>query len=249
VIRADGPAELARAVDRARRIQVRAGMPADAPLVVERFVAGPEVAVDGLVWDDGLEVLAVFDKPEPLDGPYFEETIFTTPSRHPVDTLEEIEAATARAVSALGLTHGPVHAELRLGPDGPVVIEIAARTIGGLCGRALRFGLMETPLEVLVLRQALGMRKRGFHREPEASGVLMVPIPRSGTLRSVSGEEDARSIPGVTDIEWTMSPGSQVEAMPDGGRYLGFVFARAAEPAAVETALRAAQAALTVYIA
>jgi hypothetical protein len=93
------------------------------------------------------------------------------------------------------------------------------------------------------------MRKRGFHREPEASGVLMVPIPRSGTLRSVSGEEDARSIPGVTDIEWTMSPGSQVEAMPDGGRYLGFVFARAAEPAAVETALRAAQAALTVYIA
>src|SRR5690606_27228076 len=177
-------------------------------------------------------ILAVLDKPIPMTGPAFEETIFVTPSQHPPAVLADIERVTTAAVRALGLTEGPIHAELRIEDGRPLVIEVAGRTIGGLCGRALRFGLLGAPLETMVLRHALGMRKRSLRREVAASGVLMIPIPRPGTFRGIRGLDAVRALPGVTTVEITAPVGTPVAPPPDGDRYLGFVFARGREPAA-----------------
>ena len=246
VLRVDSPSEAAAVVTRVRAIVERAGRDPAAPLLMERFVDGPEVSVEGIVWDGELEILAIFDKPLPMDGPAFQETIFVTPSR--LSVLTEVERITAAAVSALGLTEGPVHAELRIEGGRPMVIEVAGRTIGGLCGRALRFGLLGAPLETMVLRHALGMRKSSLHRELAASGVLMVPIPRPGVLLEISGLDEVRSMAGVVSVEITAPIGSEVAPPPDGDRYLGFVFARAEDPAEVERTLRSAMDAINVTV-
>jgi hypothetical protein len=218
---------------------------------VEQYVRGVEVAVEGLLRDGELTVLAVFDKPDPLEGPYFEETIYVTPSRLPVETLGRAEIVTSRACAALGLVEGPVHAELRIerGGDGDRVhvIEVAARSIGGLCARTLRFGA-GIALEGLVLRHALGMSLDGIERERGASGVMMLPIPAPGTLREVRGQDAARAIPGVTGLEITIPRGRTVVPLPEGDRYLGFVFARGDTPAEVEASLRAAHGVLAIEI-
>jgi biotin carboxylase len=240
VIRADTPEEAAAAAERIRAIL---GDP-NAELLVERFVPGDEVAVEALLHDGRLEVLAVFDKPDPLEGPYFEETIYVTPSRKPPEVLEEVHRATAQAAAALGLEHGPVHAEMRVGP--PVtVLELAARSIGGLCSRSLRFGL-GVSLEELILRHALGLSLDHMRREDLASGVMMLPIPRAGTLREVRGQDEARAVPGVAGLEISVARGRRVEPLPEGDRYLGFLFAKADTPEQVEAALRAAHARLDV---
>lgn len=248
VLRVDSSDDAVATAERIRRIVADAGgRPAD-PLLVERYVDGAELSVEGIVWGGDLEVLAVFDKPIPLSGPAFQETIFVTPSRHAPAVLAEVERVTASAVRALGLTEGPVHAELRLDGDRPVVIEIAGRTIGGLCGRALRFGLLGAPLETMVLRHALGMRKTSLRRESTASGVLMIPIPRPGTLRRIEGVERVRDLPGVVSVEITTPTGSDVSPPPEGDRYLGFVFARSQDPATVEAVLRQAMDDLDVIV-
>jgi biotin carboxylase len=240
VIRADDLAEARAAATRVRGVS-------DGPVLVEQYVPGVEVAVEGLLRDGELTVLAVFDKPDPLVGPYFEETLYVTPSRLPLETLARIEVVTARACAAIGLIEGPVHAEVRIDGERVVVIEVAARSIGGLCARTLRFGA-GIALEELVLRHALGMPLDGLGREPGASGVMMLPIPRAGTLREVRGQDDARAVPGVTGLEITIPRGRHVVPVPEGDRYLGFVFARGETPADVERALRAAHAALTITI-
>jgi biotin carboxylase len=219
----------------------------DGALVVEEYVDGVEVAVEGLVRDGVLEVLAIFDKPDPLVGPYFEETIYVTPSRLADAMQARIEGVTAEAVGALGLREGPVHAELRIDGTDVRVIEVAARSIGGLCARTLRFGA-GIALEELVLRHALGLPTDGLTREPAASGVMMLPIPRAGVLAAVRGQDDARAVPGIVGLELTINPGRPVRPLPDGDRYLGFLFARAATPEAVEHALREAHARLDVEI-
>jgi biotin carboxylase len=247
VIRADSPDEAVSAAARVRDILACARDDSDGPLLVESFVAGREVAVEGLMRGGELEVLAIFDKPDPLDGPYFEETIYVTPSRLPEDMQSLVRGAAADAAAALGLREGPVHAELRIGPDGPVMLELAARSIGGLCARSLRFGL-GTSLEELILAHALGRPANGLRRETLASGVMMLPIPRAGTLREVRGVERARQVPGIGGLEISIAPGRPVEPLPEGDRYLGFLFAKAATPAEVEAALRAAHAQLEVAI-
>ena len=208
---------------------------------------GIEIAVEGLLRDGQLAVLAVFDKPDPLEGPYFEETIYVTPSRLPAETLGRAEIVTARACAAIGLVEGPIHAEVRVDADRVHVIEVAARSIGGLCARTLRFGA-GIALEELVLRHALGMPLDGIQREPGASGVMMLPIPEAGTLQEVRGQDAARAVPGVTGLEITIPRGRPVVPLPDGDRYLGFVFARGDTPEAVEASLRSAHTALTVEI-
>jgi biotin carboxylase len=228
------------------RVRAIAGDPA-APLLVERFVAGPEVAIEGLLRGGALEVLAVFDKPDPLDGPYFEETIYVTPSRHPTGDLAEVRRLAQQACTALGLTEGPVHAEARLSPEGPVLLEVAARTIGGLCARTLRFGA-GVSLEELILRHALGLPTEGLVREDVAAGVMMLPIPATGTLRQVGGQDEARAVPGVVGLEITVPKGRAVRTLPEGDRYLGFLFARGDTPADVEAALRSAHACLDVVV-
>jgi biotin carboxylase len=241
VIRADTPEEASAA---AARIRAILGDP-DAELLVEEFVPGQEVAVEALLDAGRLEVLAVFDKPDPLDGPYFEETIYVTPSRLPAAPIEE---ATAAAAAALGLTEGPVHAEMRIGRDGTVtVLELAARSIGGLCSRSLRFGL-GVSLEELILRHALGLPRDHMRREELASGVMMLPIPRAGVLREVRGVEEARAVPGVAGLEISIARGRPVVPLPEGDRYLGFLFAKADTPERVEAALREAHALLEVDI-
>ena len=245
VIRADDPDAAACAAVRVRSILADAGDDPAARLLVERFVPGAEVAVEGLLRDGELEVLAVFDKPDPLDGPYFEETIYVTPSRH--DTAA-IERAAAVAVRALGLREGPVHAELRLSGEEPVVLELAARSIGGLCSRSLRFGL-GVSLEELILRHALGLPLDVMAREDRAAGVMMLPIPSAGTLERVGGLEEARAVPGIGGVEITVARGRAVRPLPEGDRYLGFIFAKADSPEEVEAALREAHARLEVEIA
>ena len=232
------------ALRRARRIVGDA----KASILVEEFVPGAEVAVEGLLRDGELTVLAVFDKPDTEDGPYFPETIFVTPSR----LSEEIQAECVRvaeaALRSLDLVHGPVHIELRVDADRPRVIEVAARSIGGLCSRSLNFGLMGTSLESLILRNALGMDKPELRREEKASGVLMIPIPRSGELVSVEGLDQTRNIEHVTGFDLSIQPGAHVAAPPDGDAYLGFVYASAAHPAQVEAALRKAKDTIGVIV-
>jgi biotin carboxylase len=224
-------------------------------IAVEEFVPGPEVAVEGLLTRGAFTLLAIFDKPDPLDGPFFEETIYTTPSRHPPAVQEAIVRTTAAAARALGLVDGPIHAELRLGAprsaaqaSAPTIIEVAARSIGGLCARTLRFGLGAQSLEELVILAALGRPIDALVGEAAArapAGVMMIPIPKGGVFQAVDGIEAARAVPLVEDVVVTARPGQVLVPLPEGQSYLGFVFARGGEgPAAVEAALRAAHACL-----
>jgi biotin carboxylase len=242
VIRADDSPAAVAAAERAHEI---AG---GGRLLIEEYVAGTEVAVEGLLRDGSLEVLAVFDKPDPMEGPYFEETIYVTPSRLPGPVLERIARVTAAACASIGLTEGPVHAELRVDGMRLWILEVAARSIGGLCARALRFGA-GISLEEVILRHALGMALDGLEREAGASGVMMIPIPRAGKLSAVDGRDQALAVPGIVGLEITIPPGRTVQPLPEGDRYLGFLFARAPTPAEVEDALRTAHGALTVDIA
>ena len=236
VIRIDDAAQAASAEARVRSI-----VGPSEPLLVERFVPGAEVAVEGLLEGGSLEVLAVFDKPDPLDGPFFEETIYVTPSRLPAPVLAAIETTVASATAALGLEHGPVHAELRVGPSGQLtVLEVAARSIGGLCARALRFGA-GVSLEELIIRNAVGAGLKGLSREAQASGVMMLPIRSAGTLERVSGQSDALAVDGVVGLEISIAIGRPLVPLPEGDRYLGFVFARGRDPADVELTLRRAR--------
>jgi hypothetical protein len=217
--------------------------------VVEQLVDGPEISVEGLLRSGALEVLAVFDKPDAPTGPYFEETIYVTPPRSVSDAaLATVPKIVADAAAAIGLSEGPIHAELRADGERLCVLEVAARSIGGLCARALRFGA-GISLEEVILRHALGMPLDGLSREPDASGVMMLPIERAGTLVDVRGQDRARAVPGIVGIEITIAPGRPVVPLPDGDRYLGFLFARAKHPAEVERALRAAHAELDVEVA
>jgi hypothetical protein len=217
-------------------------------MLVEGYLEGKEVAVEALLSDGDPRVLAIFDKPDRLEGPYFEETIYVTPSRLSAVEQSEIEKSLLRAVRALGLTHGPLHAEFRLNAQGVWPIEVAPRPIGGLCARALRFVAPGEPegigLEELILRHALELPLGGAPRETAASGVMMIPVPHSGILERVEGEEAALATPHITSLEITARLHDFLAAWPEGSSYLGFLFARAAEPAEVETALRQGHAKL-----
>jgi biotin carboxylase len=215
-------------------------------VLVEDYIPGREVAIEGLLTHGRFRVLAIFDKPDPLEGPFFEETIYVTPSRLDLDQRRAVEGAQA-AIRALGLIHGPVHAELRLNPRAAWALEIAPRSIGGLCSRALRFG-DGMALEELVLRHALGHDVGGLEREHQASGVMMIPTPARGRLDAVRGVELARAVPGVVDVRISIPPGHRIEPLPEGARYLGFIFARAAGAQDAEAALREAHRKLSFDI-
>ena len=248
VIRADDAAELAAAVGRVRDIVSGARDEEERSLLlVESFVPGPEVAVEGLLQDGKLEVLAIFDKPDPLDGPFFEESIYVTPSRLGRVAEERIVECVRRAVAAFGLAAGPVHAELRWNAGKAWLLEVAARTIGGECSRLLRFSAGHS-LEEVVLAAAMGRRlPRGL--DSAAAGVMMLPTPRSGTLRRVEGVLDALGVPGVDEVSISAGTGTELVPLPEGGAYLGYVFARGETPAGVESSLREAAGRLRTVIA
>ena len=249
VIKADGPAAASRAERRIRDILIAAGRSRDEALLVEEYIPGSEVAVEGLLVDDRLEVLAFIDKPDPLEGPFFEETLLITPSRLLSETQDTVVGLVDAARKALGLRSGPVHAEVRIPPNGsPKLIELAARPIGGLCGRALTFGLLNESLEVMLLRSALGLSTIDTTPARPASGVLMLPIPATGILDGVGGLEEAKAMVGVDDVSITIAYGRRVMALPEADRYLGFVFASGHSPKAVEDTLREASSLLSVTI-
>lgn len=239
VMRADNAQEFQERFLRLRRILEKE---ACEELIVENFFVGVEVALEGLLNHGQLHPLAIFDKPDPLDGPFFEETIYVTPSRLPVEAQARIIQATTQACAALGLREGPIHAELRIDLQTLelIVVEVAARSIGGLCSRILRFAQSEgTTLEELILRQVVGL-ELNVQREPQAGGVMMIPIPEAGLLREVSGVEAARRVPLIEEVEITAPLNYPLVPLPEGDSYLGFIFARGPDPAAVEAALREA---------
>jgi biotin carboxylase len=252
VIRADTPEEFAAAFSRIRallkRIDVRAArMGLEDAVLVEGFIPGREFALEGVLTDGRLQVFAIFDKPDPLDGPFFEETIYVTPAELTEDERAALVAAIQRACDALGLRHGPIHAECRLGPAGIFVLEVASRPIGGLCSRAVRFD-NHASLEEALLRHALGQDISGWKREADASAVMMIPIPKKGRLKGVEGEAAARAVPLVEDVQITAKLDQLLEPLPEAGSYLGFIFARGATAAAVEAAVRKAHARLEFRI-
>ena len=249
VIRANNAAALQRAVERLHRLLARptvrdeCGDTADR-FLVEQYIPGQEVALEGLLRGGQLHTLALFDKPDPLEGPFFEETIYVTPSRLPESQQQLISATTQRAAEALSLRDGPLHAELRLNADGAWPVDIAARTIGGLCGRTLSFGAGMS-LEEIVLRHAVGAPLDSLNREAAAAGVMMIPVPRAGILQAVHGLEAARAVPHIDNIEIEARPGDRLIPLPESSDYPGFIFARAHTPEQVEQALRNAHAHLT----
>ena len=249
VIRANSREEFLTAASRLRRLlesaEIRATRePNLDQMIVEGYIPGREAAVEGLLTDGSLRILAIFDKPDPLEGPYFEETIYVTPSRFPGATQNQIEGCANDAVRALGLTHGPIHAEFRINEDGVWPIEVAARPIGGLCARALQFcpgdGKQPISLEELLLRHALKLAGADAPREASASGVMMIPVPQSGVLESVSGVEAARATHRITELIITARLRDYIAAWPEGSSYLGFLFARGNTPEEVEHAIREA---------
>jgi biotin carboxylase len=254
VIRANNQAEFVAAFERIRalleknpdlrRLRQRA-------LQVESYIEGREFAIEGLVTNGSFQPLAIFDKPDPLIGPFFEETIYVTPSREPAATQEALLDAAGRAVRALGLGHGPAHLEMRWNEAGVWMLDAAARPIGGLCAKALRFRLAggSAPLEELVIRHALGEDVSGARLEGPASGVMMVPIPKDGIYESVEGLERARAIPGIQDVIVTAKPGQRLVPLPEGSSYLGFIFARGNSGREVELALRRSHTELRFHIA
>jgi predicted ATP-grasp superfamily ATP-dependent carboligase len=254
VMRVDDPDALLAAFSRLRTLlqspDIRAERnDAHDSVLVEGFIPGREYALEGLLHHGVLHVLALFDKPDPLDGPFFEETIYLTPSAATSSESAAIVDAVTRAVSAIGLQHGPVHAECRVSDDGVYVLEVAARPIGGLCARALRFekrGRESLPaqsavsLEELLLRHALGESPDKWGRESFASGVMMIPIPHRGIFRRADGVDEARAVAGIADVNVTAKPDQLLIPLPEGASYLGFIFARADQPGEVDRALRTA---------
>ena len=250
VIRADTPAEFVEAFQRTTKLLHALQESTDPPaqyLLVEDYIPGIEVALEGMLLDGELKTLALFDKPDPLEGPFFEETLYVTPSRLSMEIQAALHRATVEAADALGLIHGPIHAELRYNDTGAHLIEIAARTIGGLCARTLRFGTGMS-LEELVIRHAIGQQVEELQREQQAAGVMMIPVPKAGILGEVRGKTAAYCVDGIVEVNITIPIGGEVVPLPEGARYLGFIFARAETPEAVESALREAHRQLEFVI-
>ena len=258
VMRADSPGELRAAIARLGRLLSRLDVRVlrnglEDTMLVEGFIEGREFALEGVLRDGALHAFAIFDKPEPLDGPFFEETIYVTPSDLPLEQQYGMAAAVQRAARALGLTDGPVHAECRVGPAETFVLEIAARPIGGLCSRVLRFSRKGeralVSLEEVLLRHAIGEDVDEYVRERAAAGVMMIPIPRRGVLRRVEGTDGARATANVEEIHISAKTDQLLEPLPEGASYLGFIFARAPQRAGVLAALNEAHEKLHFDIA
>lgn len=250
VIRANDQQELFAAIERVtimleKEQQLDTGL--RQKLLIEQYIPGGEVAVEGMLHRGQLEILTIFDKPDPLEGPFFEESYYVTPSRHLPEIQQQLYNVVQQACHAYGLNEGPVHAECRINDQGVYILEVAARTIGGLCARLLTFGTGHT-LEQLVLAQAMGKCLQTEEKR-HASGVLMIPIPQAGVFKRVEGLLEAQRVPGIVDIDIQIREGYELVPLPEGASYLGFIFATADTPAEVETALRNAHACLNIVVA
>lgn len=216
-------------------------------VLIEAFIPGVEVAIEGLLQNGKFELITLFDKPDPLDGPYFEESYYITPSRQPEVVQQKIVAATQAVCEAYQLQEGPVHGEFRINQYGVWVLELAARTIGGQCARILQFAT-GVSLEEMVLKNKLRLPVQ-YNTDIKGAGILMIPTPGSGILKRVEGLSQASKVENIVDIEITVRQGYELVTLPEGERYLGFIFALAQTPEAVESALREAHQKLKIIIA
>lgn len=239
VIRADNVSEFITAFNRLKRLLLSEGYSEQDSFLVEDFIPGFEVALEGILTHGQLKVLTLFDKPDPLDGPFFEETIYVTPSRLSAKVQQDIAHCVAVAAASLDLHEGPVHAELRVNEQGPWMLEIAGRSIGGLCSTILEFG-SGICLEELILRNAIGQEITSIEREQHAAGVMMIPIASAGMLKAVHGVEEAERVPLITGVEITAKLNHPLVPLPEGASYLGFIFARGDTPSEVEEVIRRA---------
>ena len=252
VIRANNPAEFQRACKQIRAII--AYLPNDEEnhyALVEQYLDGVEVAIEGMVSNSSFELLAIIDKPEPLTGPYFEESYYTTPSRLDRGCQQRLIELVSAACAALGIKTGPVHAECRINDKDCWILEVATRSIGGDCSKILQF-IHEQSLEALVISNALGYKLPAGISNPvanRAAGVMMIPTPSAGILRGVGGLQQARKIDNIESVEIAIRAGHELKCLPQGSSYLGFIFARAKTPALVERALRQAFACLKIDVA
>ncbi|MFW2441061.1 MAG: ATP-grasp domain-containing protein [Arenicellales bacterium] len=248
VIRADTHDELNRGVQRSLKIiSEEIDLYEKNNLLLEQYIPGREFAIEGMLVDGQLDVLAIFDKPEPMEGPYFEETYYISPARISLSERRLLVETVKDACSAFGLVTGPVHAECRLNQQGAWLIELAARTIGGLCSRLLSFGTGYS-LEQLVLANAIG-QELPLELKDGAAGVLMLPTEEAGILRRVEGVMKAEKVPYIDDVEISLREGYHVTPLPEGASYLGFIFSSAPDSDKVEKALRDARALLNPVIA
>jgi len=216
-------------------------------LLIEQYIPGEEIAVEAMLTRGELHILTIFDKPDPLEGPFFEETYYTMPTVLSVAQQSAVKRVVQMACAAYGLQEGPIHAECRINDDGVFILEVAARTIGGLCGRLLRFGTGYS-LEEMVLAHAMAMPLT-LNRERGAAGVLMIPIPAAGMLKRVEGLLDAHRVPFIEDINIQVREGHELIPLPEGASYLGFIFSRAPSVHEAEQALRDAHACLNFVVA
>ena len=250
VIRVNDFPELEQAIERIKKMltaELQLEEFEQETLLLEEFIPGKEVAVEGMLHSGSLDVLAIFDKPDPLDGPFFEETYYLTPTSFPEEIQQEIKKIIQAACQAYGLEEGPIHAECRINEKGVWILEVAARTIGGMCGRLLSLGT-EYSLEELVLLHAMGKRVEAKTMEL-AAGVLMIPIPGAGILKRVEGLLDAQRIPYIKDISIEIRDGYELIPLPEGNSYLGFIFAEAPTAKEAEKALRDAHNCLNIVLA
>jgi len=248
VIRADNEAGFIAACQRIKTIIADLKDDFEAThALVENYIDGIEVAYEGYLQNGELSTLALFDKPDPLQGPYFEETIYVTPSQLDDRTQARIKQRVAQACSAYGLTTGPVHAEVRVDHRDAWILEVAARTIGGDCARTLDNN-NDFNLEELVISLAMG---KPVHSKPpeEARGVMMIPIREGGILRRVEGITAARKVTGIEKVDIIIREGNELVPLPEGNQYPGYIFARGDSADEVVHALREACSRLDFVVA
>lgn len=248
VIRANDLAEFIAACDRIQNIIARSNDDFERThVLVEAYIDGVEVAFEGYLHKGELHMLALFDKPDPLCGPFFEETIYVTPSRLNEATQARILECVARACRAYGLRTGPIHAELRIDERDAWILEVASRTIGGECSRSLDMGEYFN-LEEFVISLAID-KPLTARTVDEARGVMMIPIKERGILRHVEGLRDARGVTNVVNVDILVHPGHELVPLPEGNQYPGYIFARGQSPGEVVSALREAHSQLNFVVA
>jgi formate-dependent phosphoribosylglycinamide formyltransferase (GAR transformylase) len=247
VIRCDNPGELDRALKRIHSLLRSEGKLGEEAVLIEDYIDGLEYAVDGLLKNGRLQVLAIFEKPEPMVGPFFEETIYLTPPRLSRKATDQVIAALEKLCRKLRICEGALHAELRINSSGVWFLEIAGRTVGGRCGRILEFQTGRS-LEELVLANAVRLPAVVGERT-SSNGVMMIPVTQGGVLRRVEGISAARRVPDIVDVEIDVREGQILVPWPEGCAYPGFIFARAGSVADVERALRAAYRCLDFVLA
>ncbi len=210
-------------------------------VLVEEYIDGVEIAFEGYLHNAQLHPITIFDKPEPLIGPFFEETIYVTPSRLEADLQAKILQRVQQACDAYGLTTGAVHAECRIDERDIWILEVASRTIGGDCARML--DNKNFSIEELAISLAIDAPIKA-ELPDQARGVMMIPIKEKGLLKRVEGLLAARDVPHIDQVEMIIPPGHEMIPLPEGNQYSGYIFASGQTPEQVTAAIKQAYAKL-----